>query len=139
MRSFRKRTSWRTRLPTVPGVRDCSKTQQAVSARTLRADWEADYPPGIPFWVIALSLSMVLGIASVRPPLVGIVIAIIGGFLISSLGGFRVQIGCTTAALVPVAFGGVHDHGFEDLDQALVRERERMGTGGSTSGRGGEV
>lgn len=58
---------------------------------------------------------MALGIASERPPSVGIVTAIIAGFLISALGGSRVQIGGPTAAFIPVVLGVAHDHGFENL------------------------
>lgn len=80
-----------------------------------RADWAADFPAGITVGIIALSLSMALGIASERPPSVGIVTAIIAGFLISALGGSRVQIGGPTAAFIPVVLGVAHDHGFENL------------------------
>ncbi|MBL9174281.1 MAG: STAS domain-containing protein [Verrucomicrobiales bacterium] len=80
-----------------------------------RADWAADLPAGITVGIIALSLSMALGIASERPPSVGIVTAIIAGFLISALGGSRVQIGGPTAAFIPVVLGVAHDHGFGNL------------------------
>jgi SulP family sulfate permease len=66
------------------------------------ADLAADLGAGATVGVVALSLAMALGIASGATPAAGIYTAIIAGFLISALGGSRVQIGGPTAAFIPV-------------------------------------
>jgi SulP family sulfate permease len=76
-----------------------------------RADFLADLIAGVTVGIIALSLSMALGIASERTPGVGIITCIIAGFLISVLSGSRVQIGGPTAAFIPVVVGVAHAHG----------------------------
>ena len=80
---------------------------EALKNYTLQNFW-TDAGAGVTVGVIALSLAMSLGIASLPPdhqkaPAVGIYTAIIAGFLISALGGSRVQIGGPTAAFIPVS------------------------------------
>lgn len=70
-----------------------------------RADFGADLGAGITVGIVALSLAMALGIASGATPAAGIYTAIVAGFLISALGGSRVQIGGPTAAFIPVVVG----------------------------------
>ena len=78
---------------------------------------------GITVGLIALPLALALGIASipsgtitpVSPPALGIITAIIGGFLISTLGGCRLQIGGPTAAFVPIILLIVSEHGYVGL------------------------
>lgn len=65
-------------------------------------DFAADLGAGVTVGVVALSLAMALGIASNSTPAAGIYIAIVAGFLISALGGSKVQIGGPTAAFIPV-------------------------------------
>jgi SulP family sulfate permease len=70
-------------------------------------DFVADLGAGATVGIIALSLAMSLGIASLPPdnhnaPAIGIYTAIVAGFLVSALGGSRVQIGGPTAAFIPV-------------------------------------
>lgn len=77
--------------------------------------FHADLLAGITVGIIALSLSMALGIASQRTPGVGIYTAIIAGFLVSVLGGSRVQIGGPTAAFIPVVVGVMVDYGADNL------------------------
>jgi SulP family sulfate permease len=67
-----------------------------------RADLVPDLAAGATVGVVALSLAMALGIASNSTPAAGIYTAIIAGFLISALGGSRVQIGGPTAAFIPI-------------------------------------
>lgn len=80
-----------------------------------RQDFMVDLAAGITVGIIALSLAMALGIASERTPAVGIYTAIIAGFLISALGGSKVQIGGPTAAFIPVVVGVAIQYGVDNL------------------------
>src|SRR6187402_1902554 len=80
-----------------------------------RADFFADLAAGITVGVIALSLSMALGIASGATPAVGMVTAIVAGFLVSALGGSKVAIGGPTAAFIPVVVAVAQDYGTDNL------------------------
>ena len=70
---------------------------------------------GIIVAIIALPLSVALAIASGVSPEKGLITAIIGGFLISFLGGSRVQIGGPTGAFVIIIYGIVAKFGIEGL------------------------
>jgi sulfate permease, SulP family len=65
--------------------------------------------------IIALSLSMALGIASGVGPGVGVVTGVIAGFLVSALGGSRVNIGGPTAAFIPVVVAVAQEYGAANL------------------------
>jgi SulP family sulfate permease len=65
--------------------------------------------------IVALPLAMALGIASGASPEKGLVTAVIAGFLISALGGSRVQIGGPTGAFVVVIFNVIARHGYDGL------------------------
>lgn len=65
-------------------------------------DFTADLGAGATVGIVALSLAMALGIASNATPAAGIYTAVVAGFLISALGGSKVQIGGPTAAFIPV-------------------------------------
>jgi SulP family sulfate permease len=67
-------------------------------------DLRHDLMAGLTVAVVALPLAMALAIASGTTPVKGLHTAIIAGFLVSALGGSRVQIGGPTAAFVPVVF-----------------------------------
>ena len=58
----------------------------------------ADALAGVTVALVALPLSIAIAIASGAPPAAGMVTAVVGGFLISALGGSRVQIGGPTGA-----------------------------------------
>ena len=79
------------------------------------ADLRADLIAGLTVAVVALPLAMALGIASGASPREGLVTAIVAGFLISALGGSRVQIGGPTGAFVVVVAGVIAAHGFNGL------------------------
>ena len=68
-------------------------------------DFQHDSIAGLTVAVVALPLAMALAIASGTTPEKGLQTAVVAGFLISALGGSRVQIGGPTAAFVPVVFG----------------------------------
>jgi sulfate permease, SulP family len=79
-----------------------------------KKDFTSDSAAGVTVGLIALPLALALGVASIPPgtatpypaPALGLFTAIIAGFLISFLGGSRVQIGGPTAAFVPVVLLG---------------------------------
>ena len=70
---------------------------------------------GITVALVALPLSIAIAIASGADPKAGLVTAIIAGFLISLLGGSRVQIGGPTGAFIVVVAGIIDQHGFDGL------------------------
>ena len=75
------------------------------------ASFRADAIAGLTVAIVALPLAMALGIASGATPDKGLVTAVIAGFLISALGGSRVQIGGPTGAFVVVIFNVIAQHG----------------------------
>ena len=71
--------------------------------------------------IIALSLSMALGIASESTPAIGLYTAVIAGFLVSFLGGSKVCIGGPTAAFIPIVVGIAHQYGPEvGVEQSMI-------------------
>ena len=75
----------------------------------------ADLAAGVTVGIVALPLAMALAIASGLKPEIGIFTAIIGGLLVSLLGGSRVQIGGPAGAFVPLLAPIVVAHGPEAL------------------------
>lgn len=75
---------------------------------------------GITIGIISLPLIMAFSIASGLPPERGLYTGIIAGFLISFLGGSRVQIGGPTGAFVVVVYSIVERHGYEGLVIATI-------------------
>ncbi|MEA3057267.1 MAG: sulfate permease, SulP family, partial [Sphingomonadales bacterium] len=84
------------------------------------ADLRADALAGLTVAIVALPLAMALGIASGASPREGLVTAIVGGVLISALGGSRVQIGGPTGAFVVIVAGVIAAHGFDGLILATL-------------------
>src|SRR6202522_2846471 len=80
-----------------------------------RRDFGADLLAGLTVGLVALPLAMAFGIASGVTPQAGIYTAIIAGFVISALGGSRVQIGGPTGAFVVIVAGIVAKFGVEGL------------------------
>ena len=74
-----------------------------------------DVIAGLTVGLVALPLAMAFAIASGVPPQNGIYCAVIAGFIISALGGSRVQIGGPTGAFVVVVSGIIAVHGIEGL------------------------
>lgn len=79
-----------------------------------------DIIAGIIVAIIALPLSVALAIASGVAPEKGLITAIIGGFLISFLGGSRVQIGGPTGAFVVIVYGIIAEFGLDGLLIATI-------------------
>ena len=84
------------------------------------ASFRADAIAGLTVAIVALPLAMALGIASGATPDKGLVTAVIAGFLISALGGSRVQIGGPTGAFVVVVFNVIAAHGYDGLVLATL-------------------
>ena len=70
-----------------------------------KAKFGADLMAGLIVGIVALPLAIAFGIASGVSPSQGILTAIIGGFLVSALGGSRVQIGGPTGAFIVIIYG----------------------------------
>lgn len=105
--------------------------REGYSARAFAGDLVA----GLTVAIIALPLAMALGIASIplgvsqelmksspwlSPPAMGLYTAVVAGFLVSALGGSRVQIGGPTAAFIPIVFGIASTHGYAGLATATL-------------------
>jgi SulP family sulfate permease len=99
------RIPWRTWQPKL------FQTGASYDRRTLIADVIA----GVTVGVVALPLAMAFGIASGVTPQAGIYTAIVGGFVVSLLGGSRIQIGGPTGAFVVIVAGIVAAHGLSGL------------------------
>ncbi|HKY02612.1 MAG TPA: SulP family inorganic anion transporter [Burkholderiales bacterium] len=80
----------------------------------------ADLSAGLTVAVVALPLAMAFAIASGLKPEAGIFTAIIGGFLISALGGSRVQIGGPAGAFIVIVYGIVATYGLANLLIATI-------------------
>ena len=74
-----------------------------------KAKFAADLMAGLIVGIVALPLAIAFGIASGVSPSQGILTAIIGGFIVSALGGSRVQIGGPTGAFIVIIYGIVSD------------------------------
>lgn len=91
-------------------------TLKTYDAKQFRGDMAA----GITVAMVAIPLSLAIAIASGASPAVGLVTAIVGGFLISLLGGSRVQIGGPTGAFIVVVYGVIARHGYDGLVLATL-------------------
>ena len=85
-----------------------------------RADFMTDLMAGIIVGIVALPLAIAFGIASGVSPEKGIITAIVAGFLISLLGGSKVQIGGPTGAFIVIIYGIIQEYGVEGLMVATL-------------------
>ncbi|HYU88938.1 MAG TPA: sulfate permease [Gemmatimonadales bacterium] len=85
-----------------------------------RDQFVTDLSAGIIVGIVALPLAIAFAIASGVSPERGLFTAIIAGFLISALGGSRVQIGGPTGAFVVIVYAIVQRHGVEGLAMATL-------------------
>jgi SulP family sulfate permease len=85
-----------------------------------RAQLIADLGAGVIVGIVALPLAIAFAIASGVTPDRGLYTAIIAGFLISALGGSRVQIGGPTGAFVVIVYGIVQRYGLDGLTVATI-------------------
>jgi SulP family sulfate permease len=79
-----------------------------------------DVTAGVIVGIVALPLAIAFAIASGLSPEYGLYTAIVAGFLISALGGSRVQIGGPTGAFVVIVYGIVQQHGVAGLTLATM-------------------
>src|SRR3979409_1427505 len=82
--------------------------------------FNSDLIAGVVVGIVALPLAIAFAIASGVGPERGLFTAIIAGFLISALGGSRVQIGGPTGAFVVIVYAIVQHHGVEGLAMATL-------------------
>jgi sulfate permease, SulP family len=85
-----------------------------------REQFAADAVAGVIVGIVALPLAIAFAIASGVPPAAGLITAIVAGFLISALGGSRVQIGGPTGAFVVIVYGIVQQYGMDGLKVATL-------------------
>ncbi|WBL33357.1 SulP family inorganic anion transporter [Sinirhodobacter sp. HNIBRBA609] len=90
--------------------------REGYGMRDLRADALA----GLTVAIVALPLSMAIAIASGATPAQGLYTAIIGGFLVSALGGSRFQIGGPAGAFIVLVASTVQMHGMDGLFLATI-------------------
>ena len=76
-----------------------------------RADFMRDLMAGVIVGIVALPPAIAFGIASGVSPEKGIITAVIAGFVVSLLGGSRVQIGGPTGAFIIIVYGIVQEYG----------------------------
>lgn len=79
------------------------------------AKFKADLVAGIVVGIVALPLAIAFAIASGVNPSVGLITAIIGGFLVSALGGNSVQIGGPTGAFIVIVYNIISLYGLSGL------------------------
>jgi len=84
------------------------------------AGFGADLLAGVTVAMVALPLSIAIAIASGATPGTGLITAIVAGFVISALGGSRVQIGGPTGAFIVVVAGVIAKHGYDGLVLATL-------------------
>ena len=80
-----------------------------------KTSFATDVTAGITVGIIALPLAIAFAIASGAKPEAGIFTAIIAGFIISALGGSRVQIGGPTGAFIVIVYGIIMQYGYANL------------------------
>ncbi|MGH7619491.1 MAG: SulP family inorganic anion transporter [Gemmatimonadaceae bacterium] len=85
-----------------------------------RAELMNDLVAGVIVGIVALPLAIAFAIASGVSPDRGLYTAIVAGFIISALGGSRVQIGGPTGAFVVIVYGIVQKYGYDGLAVATV-------------------
>jgi SulP family sulfate permease len=105
MSASSSRSAWNTWRPALV---DCLRGYDRHQLTT-------DVVAGITVGLVALPLAMAFGIASGVTPQAGIYTAIVGGFLVSALGGSRIQIGGPTGAFVVIVAGIIAQHGLSGL------------------------
>ncbi len=111
---YRKLGSHFYRVAGEAALRFRPKILTALKGYTPRA-FGSDLTAGITVGIVALPLAMAFGIASGVTPAAGLYTAIVAGFLISLLGGSRVQIGGPTGAFVVIISGIIAQYGMENL------------------------
>ena len=84
------------------------------------ANFRADLMAGLTVAIVALPLSMAIAIGSHATPAQGLYTSIVGGFLVSALGGSRFQIGGPAGAFIVLVAATVQQHGMDGLILAAI-------------------
>lgn len=84
------------------------------------ARFKSDLTAGIVVGIVALPLAIAFAIASGVSPSIGLITAIIGGFIVSALGGNTVQIGGPTGAFIVIVYSIIQQFGLTGLAIATV-------------------
>ncbi len=109
------RINWRPIVPNfVPNL--VLTLREGYGPRAFRADAIA----GLTVAIVALPLSMAIAIAAGATPAMGLTTAIVGGFLVSLLGGSRFQIGGPAGAFIVLIATTIHTHGIDGLILATM-------------------
>ena len=82
---------------------------------SVKKNLSKDVLAGIVVGIVALPLAIAFAVASGVSPEKGVMTAIIAGFIISFLGGSRVQIGGPTGAFIVIVYGIVNDYGMDGM------------------------
>ncbi len=85
-----------------------------------KENFMADLMAGVIVGIVALPLAIAFGIASGVSPEKGIITAIVAGFIISFLGGSKVQIGGPTGAFIVIIYGIIQEYGVSGLTVATL-------------------
>lgn len=80
----------------------------------------SDLMAGVIVGIVALPLAIAFAIASGVSPEKGIITAVIAGFIVSALGGSKVQIGGPTGAFIVIVYGVIHQYGISGLTVATI-------------------
>ncbi len=84
------------------------------------AKFKDDLVAGIVVGIVALPLAIAFGIASGVSPTVGLITAIVGGFIVSAFGGNSVQIGGPTGAFIIIVYNIISLYGLQGLAIATL-------------------
>src|SRR6202795_1877501 len=101
-------------VPQTPLDRWLPKLVLCLRQYNLRV-FTTDVIAGLTVGLVALPLAMAFGIASGVTPQAGIYTAVVGGFIVSALGGSRTQIGGPTGAFVGIVAGIIAKFGLSGL------------------------
>lgn len=88
--------------------------------------FKTDLIAGIVVGIVALPLAIAFGIASGVSPTIGLITAIIGGFMVSAFGGCSVQIGGPTGAFIVIVYGIIANYGPLSLEHRSSELRHHL-------------
>ena len=89
-------------------------------SRYNKTTFMSDLMAGVIVGIVALPLAIAFAIASGVSPEKGIITAVIAGFIVSALGGSKVQIGGPTGAFIVIVYGVIQQYGISGLTVATI-------------------
>ena len=87
---------------------------------SVKKNLSKDILAGVVVGIVAIPLAIAFAVASGVSPEKGIITAIVAGFLISFLGGSRVQIGGPTGAFIVIVYGIIQEYGIDGMIIATI-------------------